>query len=102
VSITTFSVHVRSILGMSGRFVAVLPVSILRFNPGVYALKELPLDVPMPQPPALVVTLKNRTLSPPAERFVECAREVAKAMHAPAPARRAAAAAATPTGARRR
>ena len=102
VRITTFSVHVRSILGMSGRFVAVLPVSILRFNRGFHALKELPLDVPMPQPPALIVTLKNRTLSPSVERFVECAREVAKAMHAPAPARRAGAAAGTPTGAPRR
>jgi len=87
---------------MSGRFVAVLPVSILRFNRGFHALKELPLDVPMPQPPALIVTLKNRTLSPSVERFVECAREVAKAMHVPAPARRAGAAAGTPTGAPRR
>jgi DNA-binding transcriptional LysR family regulator len=102
VSITTFSVHVRSILGMSGRFVAVLPVSILRFNPGVYALKELPLDMPMPQPPALVVTLKNRTLSPPVERFIDCARDVAKAMHAASPARKAAPAAGAPTGAPRR
>jgi hypothetical protein len=56
----------------------------------------------MPQPPALIVTLRNRTLSPPVERFVECAREVAKAMHAPPSARKAAAAAATPTAARRR
>jgi DNA-binding transcriptional LysR family regulator len=101
VCITTFSVHLRSILGMSGRFVAVLPVSILRFNPGFHSLKELPLDVAMPQPPALIVTLKNRTLRPPVERFVECAREVAKAMHAPPRARKAGAAA-TPTGARRR
>jgi DNA-binding transcriptional LysR family regulator len=102
VSITTFSVHLRSILAMSGRFIAVLPVSILRFNPGFYSLRELPLDVPMPQPPALIVTLRNRTLSPPVERFVECAREVAKAMHAQPSARKAAAAAATPTAARRR
>jgi DNA-binding transcriptional LysR family regulator len=85
VSVTTFSVHLRSILSMRGRFIAVLPVSILRFNPGLYSLKELPLDLPMPQPPALVVTLKNRTLTPPSERFIECARDVAKAMHAPPP-----------------
>src|SRR3954466_10228506 len=98
VSITTFSVHLRSILGMGGRFVAVLPASILRFNRGFYALKELPLDVPMPQPPALIVTLKKRMLGAPVGRFVECAREVAKAMHALAPARKAA----KPTAARRR
>lgn len=81
VSVTTFSVHLRSILGMRGRFIAVLPVSILRFNPGLYSLKELPFDLPMPQPPALVVTPKNRTLSSPVERFIECAREIATAMH---------------------
>ena len=100
-NITTFSVHLRSILG-SGRFVAVLPASILRFNAGLSSLKELPLDVPMPQPPALIVTLKNRTPSPPVVRFVECAREVAKAMPAPPPARTPGAAAGRVTGARRR
>lgn len=83
VSVTTFSVHLRSILSMSGRFISVLPVSILRFNPGLYSLKELSLDFPMPQPPALLVTLKNRTLTPPVERFIESAREVAAAMRAP-------------------
>jgi DNA-binding transcriptional LysR family regulator len=82
VAVTTFSVHVRSILSMSGRFIAVLPVSILRFNPGLYSLKELPLDLPT-RWPALMVTLKNRTLSPAIERFMACARETASAMHAP-------------------
>ncbi len=83
ISITTFSIHLRSILSMRGHFIAVLPVSILRFNPGLYSLKELPVDLPMAQLPALIVTLKNRTLTPPATRFIECAREVARAMRAP-------------------
>ena len=102
VSIATFSVHLRSILGMNGSFVAVLPASILRFNAGLSALKELPLDLPMPQPPALIVTLKNRTLSPPVERFVQCAREVAKAMPALPSGRKPALAPSPTTGARRR
>lgn len=78
INVTTFSVHLRSLLSMRARFVAVLPESVLRFNSDVYTLKELPLDLPMPQPPVLVVTLKNRTLSVPVERFIECARDVAK------------------------
>lgn len=81
-SVTTFSVHLRNLLSARGRFIALLPVSVLRFNPGLYSLKELPLDFPMPQPPALIVMLKNRTLTPPVERFIDCAREVAKIMHA--------------------
>ena len=80
ISVTTFSVHLRTLLCMRARFMAVLPVSVLRFNPDVYSLKELPLDLPMPQPPALIVTLKNRTLSAPAERFIDCARAVARTM----------------------
>lgn len=78
VSVTTFSVHLRTLLSMRGPFVAVVPGSVLRFNPDVYPLKELPLDLSMPHPPVLIVTLKNRTLSVPVERFLECAREIAK------------------------
>ena len=80
-SVTTFSVHLRSLLSMRGRFIAVLPASILRFNPGLYPLKELALDLTMPQPPALIVRLKNRTLNAEVERFIACARDVAKATH---------------------
>jgi len=61
ITVTTFSVHLAQYLSMRGRFVAVLPGSILRFNPGLYSLKELPLGLPMPHLPALIVTLKNRT-----------------------------------------
>jgi DNA-binding transcriptional LysR family regulator len=85
IAVTTFSVHLRNILGARGRFVAMLPVSVLRFNPGVYSLKELPLDLPIPRLPALMVTLKNRTLSPVVERFMACARDVVGAMGTPSP-----------------
>lgn len=84
VAVTTYSVHVRNLLSMSGRFIAVLPASVLRFDPGLRYLKELPLDLPMPRWPAVMTTLKDRTLSPAVERFMTCARDVAKAMHVPA------------------
>jgi DNA-binding transcriptional LysR family regulator len=86
VAVTTFSVHLRNLLSMRGRFIAVLPVSILRFNQDLYCLKELAIDVPAVRVPVLMVTVKNRMLSPPVERFMACAREIAGAMHAaPAP-----------------
>jgi DNA-binding transcriptional LysR family regulator len=84
ITVTTFSIHVRNILCMRGRFIALLPASLLRFNPELYSLKELPLDLPMPRSPVLIVVLKNRTLSPPVERFIECAREITSAIDAPA------------------
>jgi DNA-binding transcriptional LysR family regulator len=76
VAITTFSVHLRNILSMRGRFIAVLPSSVLQFGSAGNSLKELPIDLPLPEWPALVVTLKNRTLRPAVERFVGCLREV--------------------------
>jgi DNA-binding transcriptional LysR family regulator len=76
-TVTTFSVHLRNILSMGGRFVAVLPASVLWFGPAGNSLKELPITLPLPELPALVVTLKNRTLRPSVGRFVACLRETA-------------------------
>src|SRR3954469_10158718 len=76
-AITAFSVHLRNILSIGGRFIAVLPSSVLWFGPAGDSLKELPLDLPLPEWPALIVTLKNRTLRPAIERFIECLREIA-------------------------
>src|SRR5512138_2965549 len=78
-TVTTFSVHLRSILSMRGRFIAVVPASVLQLNPDLYVLKELAVaGLTLPTLPVLVVTLKNRTLTPPVERFIECTREVAR------------------------
>jgi hypothetical protein len=38
----------------------------------------LPVELPMARRPNGIVTLKNRTLSPVAQLFIDCAREVAK------------------------
>jgi hypothetical protein len=52
----------------------------MRLNPRFFGLKILPVELPMPQWPVGIVTLKNRTLNPAAQLFIKCAREVAKAM----------------------
>jgi DNA-binding transcriptional LysR family regulator len=51
---------------------------VLRLNTNLHLLKALPLDLPVWHWPVAIVTLKNRTLSPVVERFIECARDVAK------------------------
>jgi hypothetical protein len=38
----------------------------------------LPVDLPVRPWPVVMVTLKNRTLSPIVERFLACARDVAR------------------------
>jgi DNA-binding transcriptional LysR family regulator len=78
--VTTPSVPLRNTLIMRGNFISALPASILRLNPDLYPVKELPIEVPMAPWPSLLVTLKNRTLSPAVERFIECVREVAKSI----------------------
>ena len=43
-------------------------------------LHVLPIDLGLGSWPALIFTLKNRTLNPVAERFIACARDVVKSM----------------------
>jgi hypothetical protein len=75
---TTSSVHLRNYLGRIGRFILALPVSILELYADLFGLKRLPIELPEAQLPLGIVTLKNRTLSPTAELFIACAREVTK------------------------
>lgn len=74
-SITTLSGQLTVTLIASGRFVGVLPTSVAQFNARRVGLKILPLKLPPVHLPASIVTLKNRTLSPPARLFVNCARQ---------------------------
>lgn len=57
-----------------------LPESLVRFSGKRLSLKILPVKLPPQQSAVGVLTVKNRTLSPLAERFMENAREVAKSM----------------------
>jgi len=74
VSLLTLSVHLRAHLLTGGRFITAFPKSIANW----YALKVLPIDLPVRPWPVVMVSLKNRTLSPVVERFIECTREVTK------------------------
>ena len=57
----------------------VLGETFLRFTAKWLSLKVLPIELPVPPWPAGIVTLNNRTISPVAQLFIDCAREVAKA-----------------------
>ena len=62
----------------SGRFVTIFPASALKFPAMRSEIKVLPVHLPMARVQNGVVTLKTRTLSPVAQHFIYCAREVAK------------------------
>jgi DNA-binding transcriptional LysR family regulator len=78
IAVTTYSIHLRNSLATNGRFIAALPASVLRFNTG--NLCELPIDLPEPRWPVVIVTPRKRGSNPVADRFIACAREVAKSM----------------------
>ena len=76
--LVTFSVHLRANLLANGAFVTAFPASFLKLNADRFTLKVLPLDLPVRPWPLTLITLKGRTLSPVVERFIKCAREIAK------------------------
>jgi DNA-binding transcriptional LysR family regulator len=51
-----------------------------KFAAETAGLHVLPIDLGLGSWPALIFTLKNRTLNPVAERFIACAREVVKSI----------------------
>ncbi|MGU7768797.1 LysR family transcriptional regulator [Burkholderia sp. MR1-5-21] len=78
----TGSLNLRRTLLRTGRFVTVMPHSLLRFGPDQEWIKVLPIDLPTWTVPTMLITLRNRTLSPVAERFAEHARMLARSLSA--------------------
>jgi DNA-binding transcriptional LysR family regulator len=72
------SPEVRIRLLATGRFITIFPASILKFPTARSEIKVLPIKLPTAEVQNVIVTLKNRTLSPVAQLFIDCAREDAK------------------------
>jgi DNA-binding transcriptional LysR family regulator len=70
----------RIALVAEGRFLTLTSESVIRFAGRDVAIKALPIDLPDIQVPVGIVTLKNRTLTPVAQLFIDCAHEVARPM----------------------
>src|SRR5262249_19592445 len=76
--IISFSYHLRGNLLATGRYLSVLPRSLLQFG-NFGSLKVLPVKLPIHTRSVAIVTLKGRTLSPVAKLFIECARQIVEA-----------------------
>ncbi len=77
-TVITYSLHFHYALMATGRYLGLIPGSMLHFNAKRLRLGAVPLDVTFRQGAAGIMTLKNRTLSPIAQAFMETARELAK------------------------
>jgi DNA-binding transcriptional LysR family regulator len=75
--VLTLSIHVHNNLLATGKFVTALPRSTFGWGTDHLAFKVLPIEMPTTFGPVAIVTLRGRTLSPPAQRFTECLRELA-------------------------
>jgi DNA-binding transcriptional LysR family regulator len=78
--IVSYSVHLRNRHLSTGRYLTVMPRSLLRFTDMPALLKELPVKLPIKPRPVAIVALKDRTLSPVAKLFIDCARKVTKSL----------------------
>ena len=70
-TVTSNSMNVRMHLLASGRLLTFIAESLLRQNAKRWSLKALPVDLGVQQLTVAVATLRNRTLSPTAQLFIE-------------------------------
>jgi DNA-binding transcriptional LysR family regulator len=83
VSLMTFSLPLVTHFLASGPFVTAMPNTVASHHPARDLLSVLPaVGIPASPWPVVIVTLKDRTLSPIVERFIECAREIAQTFSA--------------------
>lgn len=72
------SLALRYSLLATGRFLTMIPASVLLLGPKQPALRVLPIAIPRWQRPRVIATLRGRTMSPVASLFIEQLRELAK------------------------
>ena len=85
-SVSANSILLRNQLLATGRFLTILPESVVRCNAKQWSVKALPIDFGV-RPRALVLaTLKKRTIAPVVRLFIEQVRVVAETFAGDAPA----------------
>jgi DNA-binding transcriptional LysR family regulator len=73
----TVSLHLYMRLIETGRWLGLVPASVMRFGGRHMRIKTLSVKISSPPSPIGIVTVKHRTLTPLAERFIDYARNVA-------------------------
>jgi DNA-binding transcriptional LysR family regulator len=79
-TVSTDNGRLSTYLLASGRFLTLLPDSMVRLTAKYMPVKVLPVDIPDLPRPVVILTLKNRALSPVAKLFIECVRAFAESL----------------------
>ncbi len=77
-TVLTVSLHLYMRLIETGHWFGLVPGSVMRFGGKHMRIKILPVRILSPPAPVGFIRVKDRTLTPLAERFMECARKVAR------------------------
>jgi DNA-binding transcriptional LysR family regulator len=80
--VSASSILLRYQLIATGRYLTVMPDSVLKHNAKQWSLKALPVDLGMKPMSVTMITLKNKTASPLVQLFADQVRAVAKTMSA--------------------
>jgi DNA-binding transcriptional LysR family regulator len=79
-TVYTHAINLRVSLAATGTFLAVVAASTVSMLSKYPSIRKLPVDLPAAHQGVGIITLKKRTLSPLAQLFIDCAREIAKAI----------------------
>jgi DNA-binding transcriptional LysR family regulator len=77
-AVVALSLEMTNNLLRTGRYLAIHPESVLTFPAKHPFVRKVPAALPAVGGPIGILTLKNRALSPAAQLFINCAREVVK------------------------
>lgn len=79
-TVITNTLPVRRAMLASGKFLSVFPALALKFPAPDPSIKALPIELPTTRGSIGIVTLRNRTLSPVTQLFIQTARDAARAL----------------------
>src|ERR1043165_2162412 len=77
-AVATSALEIRANLLRTGHYLSIVPEFWLQLPAPHSFIKKLPVELPVTGAPIGIITLKGRELSPVAQLFIDCAREVAK------------------------
>jgi DNA-binding transcriptional LysR family regulator len=77
-AVYTHAINLRISLAATGPFLAVIAQGSVSISSKYPSVRIIPVDLPTTHQGVHLLTLKQRPLSPLAQRFIDCAREVAK------------------------
>jgi DNA-binding transcriptional LysR family regulator len=79
-TVATLSLSMRNSLLATGQFLSAYPSFAMKFSKNYPAIKVLPVELPTTRQATALITLRRRALSPVADLFINCTREVVKSM----------------------